>query len=40
MKEVTNMSEKLEEYNAMVKSKQDELSELTNQIETSSKLLE
>ena len=40
MKEVTNMSEKLEEYNAMVKSKQDELSELTNQIEASSRLLE
>ena len=40
MREVTNISEKLEEYNAMVKTKEGELSDLTNQIETSTKILE
>ena len=39
-KEVTDMSGDLETYNVMVKEKQDELSDLTHQIDTSSKLLQ
>ena len=40
MKEVTDVSGNLETYNVMVKEKQDELSDQTHQIKTSSKPLQ
>ena len=40
MKEVTDLSGQLEEYTVKVKEKKNELDLITNQIDTSSKLLE
>jgi hypothetical protein len=40
MKEVTDLSEQLEEYTVKVNEKKGELEVITNQIDTSSKLLE
>ena len=40
MKEVTDLSEQLEEYTVKVYEKKGELEVITNQIDTSSKLLE